>query len=156
MVAMAVIVMAVAMGMISSGSASAASYAKGVYAPKATGESITGRANVNTDCADTFGCYTYIKLERMLDVSSSPSPVPWTRTWEQVAGKWASNGWNDVVFNNPVGCARYRTVVDSYNDSTGEALVGVSLGPVEVNLGGGVKRYHQTYRSSFVRICTYA
>ena len=83
--------------------------------------------------------------------------MPWLNSWQYGAGKWASNGWNEITFPAVAGkCATYRTVVDSYNDAPGGAMLGVSLGPVEMNLGGDVKRYHQTYISPTVRVCSYA
>lgn len=147
---------AILMGMVGAGNATAASYAKEVRKPTSTGDSIKAKANVNTDCADTFGCYTYMKIERLYDDEYSSSPVPWLNTWQQVAGDWANNGWNELTFTNPHGCAKYRTVVDSYNDAPDGALVGVSLGVIELNLGGNVKRYKQTYTSNTIHVCSYA
>jgi hypothetical protein len=145
-----------ALAISGSGEAAAASYAKEVKTPVYVNDAVKGRANVNTDCADTFGCYTYLKVEYLLDQESSPSSVPWLNQWQFGAGKWADNGWNDITFKVPVGkCATFRTVVDSYNDSPGDSIVGVSLGPVEFNLGGGVKRYHQTYTSGTMHRCDF-
>jgi hypothetical protein len=144
----------VAGGVMVASPASAASYAKGVYEPIDKGDHIEGWADVNTDCEGTFGCYTYVKMEFRSD---NPARPPWLNAgaWEFAGGNWAQPGWNKVTTKYR-GCGDYRMVVDSYNDATGDAVLGISLGPVELNLGGGVQRYHKSSASRIVRVCQLA
>lgn len=127
----------------------AAAYAKGVYAPSAVGGLVEGWADINTDCEGTFGCYTYIKIEYL--EGNGLHPV-WYDGWSEIAGRWANAGWNGITVPYQ-GCGNYRVTVDTYNDAPSEGVVGVSLGGVEVGLGGGVHRYHMTSTSSSSRIC---
>lgn len=145
---------AVALVLVSPTSASAASYARSVGTPHYEGGKLVAEADVNTSCEGTFGCYTYVKIERKPD--PQPGVPAWLTQWEDAAGHWANDGKNKVVVDSPTGCATYRTVVDSYNDAPGDAALGVLLGPVELNLGGGVKRYHKATRSQEVHICALA
>lgn len=134
--------------------ASAASYARSVGVPEYKDGKIVAAANVSTNCEDTFGCYTYVKIERLAD--PLPGTPGWLRQWEYAGGHWANDGDNLVETQPISGCATYRTVVDSYNDAPGDAVLGISLGPVEFNLGNGVKRFHQSTASQTFRYCVMA
>lgn len=130
--------------------ANAASYTKGVYAPYINGGgNVEAWANVNATCEDTWGCWTYVKIERL---STAPLVI---KPWDYQGGQWASNGWNHVVVRYN-GCSYYRMVVESYNDAASNSVAGINLGVVQASLGGGVKRYKKTEYSSSVRLCRYA
>lgn len=145
--ALAVLVVLAGAGLVADVSpANAASYAKGVYAPYQSGGSIEGWADVNTNCEDTYGCWTYVKMERL-----TTGLV--VNNWEYKGGYWASPGWNRVGVPIQWGCAYWRMMVESYNDSPSNSVLGINLGIVQINLGGGVKRYYKAYDSSSVRIC---
>lgn len=134
--------------------ASAASYSKGVYAPIDKGDQIEGWADVNTNCEGTFGCYTYVKIEYLPDNLARPYWLD-NAAWEYAGGGWANDGWNKVVTDYR-GCGQYRMTVNAYNDAIGDAVLGVHLGVVDLNLGGGIKRYVVSTKSEVVRICHFA
>jgi hypothetical protein len=75
--------------------------------------------------------------------------------WEYANGGWANPGWNKVVTDYR-GCGQYRMTVNAYNDAIGDAVLGVHLGIVDLNLGSGVKRYVMSTKSETIRICHFA
>ncbi len=131
--------------------ASAAAYTKSIYEPKVNGASVEAWADVNTDCEGTFGCWTYVKLERL-----DNSPYMWLHGWSFKTGQWASPGWNRVeVPLDGAGCTSWRIVVDTYNDGPSNDSVSFERYGVGVELGGGVKRFHKS-ESRTAEICSYA
>lgn len=136
-------------------SASAEARLKSVGTPHLSNGKVVASADVHTDCDATFECWTFVKIERLSD------PIPgvpgWLRKWKYVTGRWAENGVNKLSAPPIPGCASYRMVVDTYNDAPGNSALSASLGPVELSLGGDVKRYHQVERSKRnFRHCNFA
>ena len=152
--------------------ASAASYAQGVYKPEMSGDQLVGKANMHTDCGDTLGCYTYVKLQYKADLADWAQAIPAVNAandWQDAGGHWANDGWNTVVYNpstlhNPyggTGCGELRMTALSYNDMVAgppvNVGVSISTGPVttEVGLGDNIRRFETRNSSESIRVCPF-
>jgi hypothetical protein len=123
--------------------ARAAAYADSVSAPHYEGSTVSGSANINTNCDGTVGCWSYVKVEFRPD---SPGVPSWLEKWRYLDGNWAVNGQNNITVPTQEGCGEYRTVVDSYNDFYGEqGSISIGLPGTQISLemvGHGVDRLH--------------
>lgn len=131
-------------GVGTTSTASAAAYTKSVYTPARSGSTMTGWADLSLDCAGTFGCWNYLKIEKWGYFGNS-----WVNGW------WANNnGWNSVTAWLPGGCGYYRTTVDSYNDATGPVGGGITIGQVGWTLSGqAIYRFRTTWSSGWAYYC---
>ena len=126
--------------------AGAAAYTKAVYAPNSvsSGTVLKSDADLSRDCAGTFGCSNYMKIERK-------------RAWgiQFVGGGWVNNsGRNSIQVAKPYGCFNYRTTVDSYNDVAGSYGSGVNVGPIGFSSNGTkIYRYKTTWSSGWKYHC---
>lgn len=135
----------VAVETVSAEPAAAIAYTRSVQAPESNGYNVTGKANINTDCEDTFGCWSYIKIEKSRFDSNNMAG-------KFVEGHWAGSDGTNKVTAVLGDCALYRTVVDTYNKVPRNSPISVQLGPVSVG-GDGLGMYHDTSASNYTYLC---
>ncbi|WP_285320739.1 hypothetical protein [Pseudarthrobacter sp. lyk4-40-TYG-27] len=132
-------------GAIAAVPAEAAAFTYSVYAPnKVNSTTAEGWANLSRDCSGTYGCWSYMKIEKR----------EWWG-WSYRGGGWVNNnGWNSIRGELTAGCGDYRTTVDSYNDVAGGYGSGANIGPVGASSNGTrIYRYKTTWSSGTNRLC---
>lgn len=125
--------------------AEAAAFSYDVYAPnKVSRWTMDAWANLSRNCSGTYGCYNYMKIEKL----------QWWG-WSHYAGHWAgAHGWNSIRANINGGCAKYRLTVDSYNDVAGSYGSGTNMGSVgSTSNGTKIYRYKTSWSGGTRQIC---